>query len=247
MSHNRARYHESNLHGLIHQPPTYDVPFIFQNQGGMPEFEDVADGLISGVSESPGTGTGTSTSTSTGTETPAYSLMTPSESLSTSNGSSTTLTGNQRVLSPENLAGSVSPPQPKESSSLSLSPSPSINPKFLIPPNVIDRINNQVKVSSPLAGTTTSTTTTISPEVATSTVITRRKAHGLRENIFNNHYKKDPVYSPFPTAIHHDNDKEQLVKATTQKQNENRPTFYRSNSITVGLLQHQRTDTGEAE
>ncbi|EGW35605.1 uncharacterized protein SPAPADRAFT_64707 [Spathaspora passalidarum NRRL Y-27907] len=62
---------------------------------------------------------------------------------------------------------------------------------------------------------------------------------GLRENIFhnqfNNHYKKDPIYSPFPSRSHHlDNDKKSMNKE------EIRPNSYRSNSVTLELLQHQR-------
>ncbi|ODV77817.1 kinase-like protein [Suhomyces tanzawaensis NRRL Y-17324] len=66
----------------------------------------------------------------------------------------------------------------------------------------------------------------------------------LRKNIFNNqfnnHYKKDPVFSPFPNAVHLGNDKDEIVSASTEKQIRNRPNYYRSNSVTVGLLQHRR-------
>ena len=68
---------------------------------------------------------------------------------------------------------------------------------------------------------------------------------GLRETLFNNHYKKDPVHFPFPKSKHLGNDKDALAEATIEKQNNNKPNYYRSNSITVGLLQRSRTDETE--
>lgn len=61
---------------------------------------------------------------------------------------------------------------------------------------------------------------------------------------FNNHYKKEPVNSPFPKAKHLDTDKDSVAKQMLKKSgSEARPNYYRSNSITVGLLQHQRSNT----
>ncbi len=57
---------------------------------------------------------------------------------------------------------------------------------------------------------------------------------------FNNHYKKDPIYYPFPNALHYDNDKESETKSTSNLGATRRPSYYRSNSVTVGLLQHDR-------
>lgn len=66
-----------------------------------------------------------------------------------------------------------------------------------------------------------------------------------RENIFhnqfNNHYKKDPVSYPFPNAVHYENDRESESKTATKKHGLLRPNNYRSNSVAVGLLQHQHT------
>lgn len=66
---------------------------------------------------------------------------------------------------------------------------------------------------------------------------------GLRENIFhnqyNNHYKKDPISFPFPNAVHYENDRETESKTSTKKSGALRPNHYRSNSVAVGLLQHQ--------
>ncbi|KAG7660387.1 uncharacterized protein J8A68_006105 [[Candida] subhashii] len=84
-------------------------------------------------------------------------------------------------------------------------------------------------------------------------VIKRKpKRMGLRENIFNNqfnnHYKKDPIYSPFPISKHLDNDKESIAKknsALDDSDDEIRPNTYRSNSVTVALLQHQKVDLQE--
>lgn len=58
---------------------------------------------------------------------------------------------------------------------------------------------------------------------------------------FNNHYKKEPIVSPFPKAIHNETDREtknKLVEREEIKNTPQRPLHYRSNSITIGLLQH---------
>ncbi|KAG5418846.1 hypothetical protein I9W82_003564 [Candida metapsilosis] len=64
----------------------------------------------------------------------------------------------------------------------------------------------------------------------------------LRENIFhhqfNNHYNKAPVYSNFPSANHLDNCPQQIVESSAMKFKQNRPNYYRSNSVAVGILQH---------
>lgn len=76
-----------------------------------------------------------------------------------------------------------------------------------------------------------------------------RVAAGLRENIFhnqyNNHYKKDPISYPFPNAVHYENDRETEDKSSTRKSGDLRPNNYRSNSVTVGLLQHQLQQVDE--
>lgn len=87
-----------------------------------------------------------------------------------------------------------------------------------------------------------------------------------RNERFNNHYKKDPISFPFPRAIHNDGDRETKSKAIireeisnqidnnspansnqSNKQSNhdsvsNRPTNFRSNSITIGLLQHDQSE-----
>ncbi|CAI5759532.1 unnamed protein product [Candida verbasci] len=69
----------------------------------------------------------------------------------------------------------------------------------------------------------------------------------VRENIFNNqfnnHYKKAPVYSPFPRSKHLDNDKDTIDKISDEKYRENRPSYFRSNSVSVGILQHEITNS----
>ncbi|RLV90708.1 SNF1-activating kinase 1 [Spathaspora sp. JA1] len=70
-----------------------------------------------------------------------------------------------------------------------------------------------------------------------------RQRPTLRENIFhnqfNNHYKKAPIYSPFPSKSRHlDNDKKSINKELLIA--EINPGSYRSNSISLGLLQHER-------
>lgn len=54
---------------------------------------------------------------------------------------------------------------------------------------------------------------------------------------FNNHYHKEPISSPFPRALHLEETESFAKKLDKQ---EARPGHYRSNSITVGLLQHRR-------
>ncbi|CCG23775.1 hypothetical protein CORT_0E01880 [Candida orthopsilosis Co 90-125] len=64
----------------------------------------------------------------------------------------------------------------------------------------------------------------------------------LRENIFhhqfNNHYNKAPVYSNFPNSKHLGNNPQQIVESSVMKYKQNRPNYYRSNSVAVGILQH---------
>ena len=64
----------------------------------------------------------------------------------------------------------------------------------------------------------------------------------LRENIFhhqfNNHYNKAPVYSNFPNSNHLGNNPQQIVESSAKKYKQNRPNYYRSNSVAVGILQH---------
>ncbi|KAI5962851.1 hypothetical protein CANMA_003626 [Candida margitis] len=64
----------------------------------------------------------------------------------------------------------------------------------------------------------------------------------LRENIFhhqfNNHYNKAPVYSEFPNSNHLGNNHQQIIESSVKKFKQNRPKYYRSNSVAVGILQH---------
>lgn len=55
---------------------------------------------------------------------------------------------------------------------------------------------------------------------------------------FNNHYNKEPIQASFPHAIHNETDRETREK----RESENRPNYYRSSSITIGLLQHHVED-----
>lgn len=65
----------------------------------------------------------------------------------------------------------------------------------------------------------------------------------LRSGYFRNHYKKEPMHSPFPKSKHLDNDKESVVKSQMREGTEHiRPCYQRSNSVTLGLLQHTRPD-----
>ncbi|RCK55612.1 Serine/threonine-protein kinase ATG1 [Candida viswanathii] len=70
--------------------------------------------------------------------------------------------------------------------------------------------DNAVKISSPLNPRSAASAATIRQPLY------KERKKSLRENIcnnqFNNHYKKGPVYSPFPNAKHLDNDEELIVK-----------------------------------
>ena len=72
----------------------------------------------------------------------------------------------------------------------------------------------------------------------------------FRENIynyqFNNHYKKAPIFLAFPDAVKHlDNDQQAILETSRNKFNNNRPSYYRSNSVAVGVLQHTSDDIVE--
>lgn len=61
---------------------------------------------------------------------------------------------------------------------------------------------------------------------------------------FNNHYKKESRRPPFPFSKHLDLDRESQCKLKLLNSNsiDSRPSYNRSNSITLGLLQHERSD-----
>lgn len=56
---------------------------------------------------------------------------------------------------------------------------------------------------------------------------------------FNNHYRKESIKTPFPLANHLDGDLESESKRELNEQP--RPSVYRSNSITMGLLLRERS------
>lgn len=73
---------------------------------------------------------------------------------------------------------------------------------------------------------------------------------------YNNHYKKEPLRFPFPNALHYDQEKistdgPQLQASTTTKQTSPIPAHmngkerFRSNSITIGILQHEPQSKGQ--
>lgn len=66
-------------------------------------------------------------------------------------------------------------------------------------------------------------------------------------NVFNNHYKKEPVYSAFPNAIHMDNNQEALINAVKKKHAQIRPNCPRSQSVTIALLGPRRNDWDHGE
>jgi Serine/threonine protein kinase len=231
---NRAKSHDSSLPNLaLQQPQTYNVPILFQDD--MPEFEDVPDGLMASVPRN---------SIKPSTD------MNVSVSLVSSNGSSATLTPDRfnftKALStsPTKLESRQPPVDDKTQPLIDNRRQPPVDNKRQPPVDnkrqplldnikvkLDDRINSSARISSPLAR-----------EAATGSrnVLLRDATANLNQQ-FNNHYKKDPVFSPFPNAIHLDNNKEAISNATCEKQHKNRPSYYRSNSVSVALLQHNRS------
>lgn len=177
----------------------FQTPIIFHD--GLPEFEDVPDGLIGEDS---------------GDNTSGYGYYDNSSfpAIISTNVSTATLTND-------------------------LNRNTSMDTNLGMPVSLQD---STVKISSPLNPKTTASTATIRPPVV------KERKKSLRQNIcnnqFNNHYKKGPVYSPFPNAKHLDNDEELIVKESENKFLLNRPSFFRSNSVTVGLLQ-RHNDGGD--
>lgn len=78
--------------------------------------------------------------------------------------------------------------------------------------------------------------------------LTRKASEGRNSTIdrgyFNNHYKKEHVRSPLPFSKHLDADKESESKQEAKGSLglDLRPNYNRSNSITLGLLQHEPSD-----
>jgi [calcium/calmodulin-dependent protein kinase] kinase len=205
----RAKSHESNLPTLGSNRNNnnsnngggssngshygFQTPIIFHD--GLPEFEDVPDGLIGEDSSDNSTPTGY-----------GYYDNSSIPPVISTNVSTTTLTTD-------------------------MNKSPSVETKLVVPTALQD---NAVKISSPLNPRSAASAATIRQPLY------KERKKSLRENIcnnqFNNHYKKGPVYSPFPNAKHLDNDEELIVKESENKFLLNRPSFFRSNSVTVGLL-----------
>lgn len=63
----------------------------------------------------------------------------------------------------------------------------------------------------------------------------------VHNGYFNNHYRKDHAQLVFPKAKHLDNDRESNSKQILKQNMDRRPSYIRSNSISVGLLQRERS------
>jgi len=220
---NRAKSHDSHLPGIVPRPSIqrHDTPVIFQDE--IPEFEDIPEGLISSVPR------------------PSVSadvLMNPTVSVVSSNGSSTTLTA-------ETLGyrSNTEIPNKKLNTNELKKDNRISSPK-------LDRIQkDKDRIPSPLINNAPT-----SPKATTNSHLVKQLFKNHKDNYynkyynnnnqsnnqFNNHYKKDPIYYPFPNALHYDNDKESETKSTSKDGITRRPSYYRSNSVTVGLLQHDR-------
>lgn len=216
---NRAKSHDSHLPGIVPRPSIqrHDTPVIFQDD--IPEFEDIPEGLMSSVPRP---------SVSTG------AMMNPTVSVVSSNGSSTTLTA-------ETLGNRSNTEVPNKRLNMNESKKdiPILSPKQ----KDIDRVPSPLINNAPT-----------SPKATTNSHLVKQLFKNHKDNYynnyhnnnsqandqFNNHYKKDPIYYPFPNALHYDNDKESETKSTSNLGATRRPSYYRSNSVTVGLLQHDR-------
>lgn len=155
---------------------------------------------------------------------------------------------------PEGLMSSV--PRPSLSTASNMNPSVSVITSTASTVTITPDYKNSINTSpytpgsrtprypSPMKGDSfeksepSKNNTSVSAQLITP-VYPKSPRDTLYNNHYNNHYKKDPINYPFPNAIHLDADKESFAKADTNKQGGVRPNYYRSNSITVGLLQHQ--------
>lgn len=63
----------------------------------------------------------------------------------------------------------------------------------------------------------------------------------IHNGYYSNHYRKEPQQMEFPQSKHLDNDRESNHKQVQKQKLLLRPSFNRSNSIAIGLLQHQRS------
>lgn len=218
----RAKSHDSHLPGIVSHHPVqrHDTPVIFQDD--IPEFEDLPEGLISNVPRS---------SISAGV------ILNPTVSVVSSNGSSTTLTAetlgsrSNADISTNQKGDGLKAPLPK-----------SENTKLKNDKATLVLVNN---TSSPAKGSTSSH--------LVKQLFKNHKDNYFNtyynnqsNNEFNNHYKKDPIYYPFPNALHYDNDKESDTKSNESRKGSRRPTYYRSNSVTVGLLQHNKDKSNDS-
>lgn len=149
-------------------------------------------------------------------------------SVSTGMDPSVSIISNASTITPDQFGTSMSQTTMRDSSGSS-----SASPSFVRSPPT-------ARLVSPLVNNAPSS------ELATAN---SHMAHQLNKNItdigersdhYNNHYKKEPVHSPFPNAIHLDNDKDAIRNSAFEKQGQNRPSCYRSNSVTVAILQNNR-------
>ncbi|GEQ68900.1 hypothetical protein JCM33374_g2569 [Metschnikowia sp. JCM 33374] len=133
------------------------------------------------------------------------------------------------------------------------------NPPKCMPPTLIKNdplkskiVQNNPVQSSPLrieiVGTPDSSKSDAVMQVALDEHISRKASEDrtstINDGYFNNHYKKEHVRYPLPFSKHLDTDRESHSK---QKERgslglERQPSYHRSNSITLGFLQHESSD-----
>lgn len=207
----RAKSHDSSLPGLSKKRPTRAIPVVIPDQE---DLEDIPAGLISHVPRPSISVVPTTFSPALSDPTPiSASDLGPSESQSSgSNGSDST----------------IQPLPEKKVSTVSFELGSSFRP------NVINKALENQRRPSPLINDAP-----LSDNATANSHLYSRNHLPMAPTRFNNHYKKTPISFPFPNAIHNDSDKETKNKNMERKEmTESRPNHYRSNSITIGLLQH---------
>lgn len=205
----RAKSHDSSLPNLGKVMPTNVVVPQVEDDE---DLEDVPAGLMEGVPN------------------PSISIARPA--ILSNNSSSALKPG----IAPKIPSGPIDPLGIPMSSSPSVSSNDlnkTITPVSVpaIPVMKFEKLTEQRR-PSPLAKNAPSSpyATTNSHRIQVQPILSERHL------TFNNHYKKEPISFPFPNAIHNETDRETRNKAFNK---EERPHHYRSNSITIGLLQHE--------
>lgn len=216
---NRAISHDSRLPDLGHAsaPVTYEVPFMFQNNAL--EFEDVPESLMGSALQ--GVTAEMMPTTSIQTKNSAASIRPGSAAAAASAVASNAVFKN--VASDASATSSAGVARLKED-----------DPRLRGP-------KKPVTHSSPLRWEIGRLEESAPVEVpGSSKQRSRDSSNGdlktpVNSGYFNNHYKKERTTAPFPFAKH-------LQSEARDHGDKERPGYLRSNSITVAILQNDRSN-----